>query len=209
VRPTSHILNLGGGPSALEKERVLRGEVAAVVGADIDPIVLENADCDTAVVIHAGHVPLPDQSFDVVLSDFVLEHVTEPALFLREVRRLLKPGGLFVFRTPNRWHYVSLAARLTPHCLHSGLSRHARRMPHDAHEPYRTYYRLNSVRRLRQEAIRVGLCVRQIVLWEAEPSYLVFHQLAFLAGVGYERLVNRWSRLGFLRANIFGVLERE
>lgn len=44
---------------------------------------------------------LPDESFDLVVSVEVLEHVEEDELFLREVGRVLKPGGYFMMTTPN------------------------------------------------------------------------------------------------------------
>jgi SAM-dependent methyltransferase len=44
---------------------------------------------------------LPDQSFDCVVSIEVLEHVEEDASFVRNVHRVLKPGGCFLMSTPN------------------------------------------------------------------------------------------------------------
>jgi len=51
----------------------------------------------------AEAMPFPDESFDGVLLNEVLEHVRDEAQTLRELYRLLAPGGyLFVF-SPNRW----------------------------------------------------------------------------------------------------------
>jgi SAM-dependent methyltransferase len=44
-----------------------------------------------------------DNTFDLVTSIEVLEHVDELDQALREIRRVLKPGGRFAFTTPNRW----------------------------------------------------------------------------------------------------------
>lgn len=43
----------------------------------------------------------PDASFDVVTAFYVLEHVTDPAGFLHEIRRVLSPRGLAVIRVPH------------------------------------------------------------------------------------------------------------
>ena len=46
-----------------------------------------------------GTVPLDDASVDIVLSTQVLEHVTDPALYLRECARVLRPGGQLLLST--------------------------------------------------------------------------------------------------------------
>ncbi len=45
---------------------------------------------------------MEDDSFDLVCSLQVIEHLHEPARFMREARRVLAPGGLCVITTPNR-----------------------------------------------------------------------------------------------------------
>jgi len=52
--------------------------------------------------------PSDDRSVDVVLATEALEHVPEPAAFLAEAHRVLRPGGRVVLTVPfaARWHYV-------------------------------------------------------------------------------------------------------
>jgi SAM-dependent methyltransferase len=61
---------------------------------------------------------LPDSSFDLVVATEVLEHVDEDALFIQNVKRVLKDGGSFLMTTPNGDHIP------TPHGDHK---RHYRR----------------------------------------------------------------------------------
>jgi SAM-dependent methyltransferase len=44
-------------------------------------------------------LPFPDAAFDTVLSHAVIEHVADPAAYLREARRVLKPGGTLLLQT--------------------------------------------------------------------------------------------------------------
>lgn len=53
-------------------------------------------------------LPFANQEFDVVLSFQVIEHVVDEATYLREARRVLKPGGVMIIVTPDR------ALRLLP-----------------------------------------------------------------------------------------------
>jgi SAM-dependent methyltransferase len=51
----------------------------------------------------SGRCPVPDQAFDGVLSTQVLEHVADPAAYLQEVYRVLRPHGRLVLSTHGVW----------------------------------------------------------------------------------------------------------
>lgn len=52
-----------------------------------------------------GTVPVPDGSFDAVLSTQVLEHVEDPALYLAECARVLRPGGRLLLATHGIFYF--------------------------------------------------------------------------------------------------------
>ena len=108
LRKEHRVLNLGAGPKTGDANCIQRDEAAELVGADIDPIVLDNDELDSAVLIEDGRLPFDDDYFDLVFSVYVLEHVAKPHEFLSEVLRALKPGGSYFFRTPNMYHYVAI-----------------------------------------------------------------------------------------------------
>ena len=57
----------------------------------------------------ATEIPLPSESFDVVTCQTVLMHLAQPADALREMLRILRPGGLLVCVEPNNlWNYLRL-----------------------------------------------------------------------------------------------------
>ena len=57
-------------------------------------------------------LPFEDESFDLVLSCGVLEHVEDESGSLAEIQRILRPAGLFiVMMLPNEWSYAEFIAR--------------------------------------------------------------------------------------------------
>jgi len=50
------------------------------------------------------NLPFPDHSFDLILSHEVLEHVQSDIEAVREIVRVLKPGGRATIFVPNRWY---------------------------------------------------------------------------------------------------------
>jgi SAM-dependent methyltransferase len=59
----------------------------------------------------AATIPLPDNSFDVVTCQTVLMHLARPRDALREMLRILRPGGLLVCVEPNNfWNYLAFTS---------------------------------------------------------------------------------------------------
>ncbi|MEB3196013.1 MAG: class I SAM-dependent methyltransferase [Candidatus Sericytochromatia bacterium] len=85
-------------------------EVAdAVLGVDVcaDSLAyaktrFERGNLQFQRVSDHGALPFDEAAFEVVLSFQVLEHVDDPAAHLREIARLLAPGGCLLLATPNR-----------------------------------------------------------------------------------------------------------
>lgn len=53
-------------------------------------------------------LPLPTSSVDLVLTVRTLHHLQQPEIFFREVHRILKPEGHFIFEIPNKRHLVNI-----------------------------------------------------------------------------------------------------
>lgn len=88
--PGARVLDLGCGD---QPYRFVFGSEITYIGADIP----ENPAADVA--IKEGVVDLPDGSVDLVISTQVLEHVPDPDAYLREARRVLRPGGHLLMTT--------------------------------------------------------------------------------------------------------------
>jgi SAM-dependent methyltransferase len=75
---------------------------ADYVGLELDtPELRELGAAD--LYYAGGHFPVPDASFDAVICSQVLEHIFTPAEFLREIHRVLRPGGRLLLTTPFVW----------------------------------------------------------------------------------------------------------
>jgi SAM-dependent methyltransferase len=202
----SNVLEVGAGP-ANPTTRFL-SESFDVSGCDPDEAVLKNEFLREAAVLSDEALPYPGGKFSAVVSNYVLEHMGNPEKHLAEVLRILEPGGRYVFRTPNRWHYVGIVSSLLPHGVHLAIANRLRALPGEAHDPYPTVYRANTPSQVRSLANRAGFNVEELRMIEKEPSYGMATRTLFLLFLAYERVVNRWEGLSGLRANILGVLRK-
>jgi SAM-dependent methyltransferase len=206
VEAPRRILEIGAGPSN-PSSRFL-ATLGQVTGLDVDPDVRTNTDLARAEVFDGSVFPFADATFDLCASNYVLEHVPDPRVHFEEVRRVLRPGGAYVFRTPNRYHYVALVSSMTPHWFHKLVANRLRGLPAEAHDPYPTVYRANTAGAVRRLAGDAGLTVHTLRRVEKDPSYGMASPLIFYPLVAYERFVNSSERWGVLRANLFVVLRK-
>lgn len=130
--------------------RDLRDIAGRIVGLDVDPAVKTNPTLDEPHVIDGlGPLPVEDGWADLVLAEWVLEHLDDPAWFAAECARITRPGGWVCGRTPNRSGYIAWAGRAVPNRLHVSA---LRRLQPDrkAEDVFPTRYRLNTIGALRR-----------------------------------------------------------
>ena len=186
LHPEATLLDVGAGAGIVE-EMNFKMCCKEVVGVDLDPRVATNPFLHRGLVADAIDLPLPDCYFDVVIADNVMEHIDDPEGILKEIVRVLKPGGVVLFKTPNFFHYMPIIAHLTPYSFHAWVNRLRGR---DTVDTFPTRYKLNSRGAVMRYAKQFNLRVNSISLIEGRPEYLRFSAVTYWLGMLYERVVN-------------------
>lgn len=112
------VLDVGCGDGALS-EALRQAGAARVAGCDPDPRMVARArirasgtDPGAYAVARAEHLPYRDATFDLATMVTVLAFVPDPAAALREIARVLKPGGRLVIADLGRWSLWALSRRV-------------------------------------------------------------------------------------------------
>jgi len=184
----SRVLDLGCGRGGVVE--LIWRDVKLAAGIDPDsPSLAEHRAAGLPVVRGVGErLPFVDETFDLVVCLWVLEHLRDPAVTLHEVRRVLRPGGHFVFLTPNTRNPLMLANRIgkaIPALQRRIVPRFYGREEADT---FAVQYRANTVEAIRGHAEASGLNVYDMRV-VADPTYLAVNGFMFQASVMSERLM--------------------
>jgi SAM-dependent methyltransferase len=108
IKPKDRILEIGCGIGTIVYE--LSGKGHDIAGIDISGEAIEygrNKYSDIRLEVQAAEtLPHEDESFEVVLSFDLFEHIAAIDKHISEVRRVLGPGGYYLFQTPNRYSNI-------------------------------------------------------------------------------------------------------
>lgn len=149
------VLDLGCAGGFMAEALARRG--AAVIGVDPARQAVASARAHAAAeglaidyVVAAGEaLPLAEESVDAVVCVDVLEHVADLDAVLDEVRRVLKPGGWFLFDTINRTWLARLVVVL-------GAERVLGLLPRGTHDPSKFIAAADLRARLSERRFSVG-----------------------------------------------------
>jgi SAM-dependent methyltransferase len=102
------ILEIGSGTGALLNR--LRARGCRIQGVDVNASLIREGRAWFGELpvqqVTGTALPFADRTFDIVMSFDVFEHIPDSDAHLREVRRVLKPGGTYLLQTPNKWTNV-------------------------------------------------------------------------------------------------------
>lgn len=181
-REAKRFLNLGAGRSVvLENKLANRGCAARCDRVDIDDCTVNHPGVDNCYVCSAESMtPVASEAYDVVFSNYVLEHIEDINSTAREIVRVLKPGGIFVASIPNPRAPEFMVAKHTPFWFHRFVR---------GGTGWHTVYAFPSVRALTEILSGAGLEALEIAYYPIARQYFErWRPLVWLASI-YDGLV--------------------
>ncbi len=187
LSPGARWLDLGGGRGGLVE--LLRGTAALAVALDPDWSSLREHRVPALprACGLADALPFPADCFDVVTASWLLEHLTAPETVFAGVSRVLKPGGRFVFLTPNAHHPLIVANRvsqLAPRLQRRLVPRLYARSEADT---FPVWYKANTPDRLHRLGRQAGFAVELRCI--GDPTYTAFNDALFRVSALLERAI--------------------
>lgn len=106
------LLDAGSGTGIFSQGAVERGAIVTSLDVGEDLLNQVAKKCQSKRVVGSvTELPFGDDIFDIVLATEVIEHTIDPQRAIRELCRVVKPGGILLITVPNKiWKfYVSIA----------------------------------------------------------------------------------------------------
>lgn len=206
IEPEHSLLDIGCGWTAPNLRRFI-GKASVLRGIDLVEFPEQIDGVELFQQSVADMPQIENNSVDLAYSRSVMEHVEDIEGAYKEIYRVLKPGGRYVFITPNRYDYASIIASLVPNALHPMIVKATEgRAEHDT---FPTQYKSNSRREIDRLAGVYGFRVETFSRITQYPNYLVFSRPLFWVGCQYERVIRHLESLEVLRGWIFCELVKE
>jgi ubiquinone/menaquinone biosynthesis C-methylase UbiE len=211
VAEQSHWLDLGCGHHLLPEwrlveEQELIARAAQVIGLDYDlPSLIKHRTIKTKVQGSATELPFADSLFEMVTANMVVEHLDNPQVQFREVNRVLKPGGFFIFHTPNEYGHFSMMRKMVPSFAVKKLSKMLD--GRDAEDVFEVHYKANNSQAIENLAEENGFETQEIRMVSSDAVFAVVPPLAVIELL-WIRILKAES-LKSLRTNIIAVLKKK
>ena len=162
------------------------------VGCDIDQNCINHTYLDYWIACSVEDLSIKKESFQFITCNWVLEHVSNPQKMLKEINRVLKSGGKFIFRTPNIYNYAIFLSSRTPTIFHHWVRKLNASSDQEHIENVPTLYKINTRRKVRKLLMKTGFDIEDLHYESGACEYLRFFLPFFFIG-----------RIGELITNVF------
>ena len=203
-------LDLGCGHSLLPswrsaEEKKIINNIKRIVGIDYDLGSLKKHNTiQNKVRGDASELPFKKNSFNLITSNMVFEHLDNPELQLREIFNILKPGGLLIFHTPNYYGYTTILAKLIPEKMKDKLIFFLQKRKEE--DVFPTYYRINSEFKIREFAKLTGFNVLKIRMIVTTAQFHIIPPVAIIELLWIKMLMKKPFKK--FRTNIIAILQK-
>ncbi|MDX2029389.1 MAG: class I SAM-dependent methyltransferase [Blastocatellia bacterium] len=178
-------------------EASLRARAGWIAGLDADFAPLcGNRSFDATMQARAEAIPVAEAAFDLVTANMLFQHIESPPVVLREIRRVLRPGGRLLALTPNGRDLFTMASRLTPASLQSSLV--SRMETGREAGDHRTWLRFNRPRTIERFLIEAGFHRIRVLALDQPDAYSHVPILS--------RIESAWHRMARRRPGMRGQL---
>lgn len=197
------VLDAGCGKGDIMAE--FKNQTKQIIGLDDDATLLKNNNIvDKKIVASLDKIPLVNNIIDAAVATFVIEHVKNPNDMFKEILRILKPGGKFIFITTNVYNPVMFFSMLLPYNIHKFLrEKLLHKISEGTHE---TYYYANTYPKLNQLAKEAGFKSYKITR-VGNPEYLSFSKVTVLPAVYFEKVIDN-KYLAFFKMYLMGICQK-
>ena len=208
--PGLNWLDLGCGHNLLpswrkKQEYELIKKTNLFIGMDYDfQSLVKNSITSLKIRGDITFLPFSENVFDIVTANMVFEHLNNPLVQLKEIHRILKPGGKLIFHTPNKYGYGVFFAQFLPSLIKDKIIYLLEGRTEE--DVFPTYYLINTSRKIKELASMSGFDVKVIKNICSAAIFINIPVIVIFELLWIKLLMT--ERMKPLRTNIITVLEK-
>ena len=190
----------------LDEERRLIKKAQQIVGLDFDFFSLKkHKTIKNLVQAVMDELPFPDDYFNLVTSNMVVEHLDNPEIQFAEVSRVLSEDGLFIFHTVNEKSHFTFLRKLI-----NGNT--AKRLAYflddrDSDDVFEVHYKANTSEKIRELADETDFEVVEIKMISSDAVFAMVPPFAIIELVWIKLLMRK--SLEKFRTNMIAILKKK